>query len=869
MALSRFLVVLAFVTALVTGDLQVRSTAQAEVRGFFDLSINGGSREFERLGLVAAERGIAIPLLVRQIYGQSVGYAERVLAQRQLAQVIGDQVVPGEPDETPAGESTPVTIPVPLSADAWRDVLEVPARGDLFIALVSNRSALLVCAGAASTDASVRALLQDDRGLLRWLVRTAPAGFAFVARSLRISNGKVEVPGGTAAEAVWEALAAERVSRPADFIRAVASRDGGRLAWMFDTLATFGPERLAMTLTAGPVEQTLERGRGLYASFRAADQNWRLEEHPFLRGSADPWMITTRLAVHDGVVAGPAWEWLWQAVFDKIDISRRDATSIERTHRNAVSLGWFAQEISNGNQRERRDRFDLVRFAQAAFGNAGASDELDVLVALGGYRRYRSALLALDRMDITAPSLYARVVDAARRVSERSGKDQRNGIIAFQGALAIVERVRVSRAIDAEAAERLVRTLCEAVDKDSPAPSAVAKWITGTLVPALPALLEPDQFADKTAFESTILQAMAGPAAEPGGSDFVWEGLSYRVDLAAGERQRLRRIREQLQSPGLDRAIESGQPVPLIEALLTLVYTPALGDPEGAALLSRNVPQRHDFGLESGASPRREFLPWLPPREQIGDGQPWRVGGAILGLDIGLARLALRRIDDNDMPQAPSINLNDEMTLARTAMALNPRELTDAARDELVAALARGRDRVAKAGHNLAAATELARELRFSAALLQALPWIAARTPGSIPDLFGLRDMMWLGRPALSREELDRWGVYAEPLDSRLRTAMPPPAAWEDFGGRAEAGMIGTQAPDLTLRLAQETARLKLPARLIPALLTYATQDYWHDVQARFPDDLPAMTRQALALSSSRVEDYVAALAGDGPLRAK
>ena len=47
----------------------------------------------------------------------------------------------------------------------------------------------------------------------------------------------------------------------------------------------------------------------------------------------------------------------------------------------------------------------------------------------------------------------------------------------------------------------------------------------------------------------------------------------------------------------------------------------------------------------------------------------------------------------------------------------------------------------------------------------------------------------------------------------------------------------------------------------------YAAQDYWHDVDSRFPDDWPAMTRQALALSPSRVEDYVAALAGDGPLR--
>jgi len=78
---------------------------------------------------------------------------------------------------------------------------------------------------------------------------------------------------------------------------------------------------------------------------------------------------------------------------------------------------------------------------------------------------------------------------------------------------------------------------------------------------------------------------------------------------------------------------------------------------------------------------------------------------------------------------------------------------------------------------------------------------------------------------------------------------------------------MGTQSPDLVLRLALETARLKLPARVVPSLLTFAAQDYWHDVAARFPDDWPAMARQALALSPSRVEDYVAALAGNGPLR--
>ena len=46
------------------------------------------------------------------------------------------------------------------------------------------------------------------------------------------------------------------------------------------------------------------------------------------------------------------------------------------------------------------------------------------------------------------------------------------------------------------------------------------------------------------------------------------------------------------------------------------------------------------------------------------------------------------------MPVAPTINLNDQLTFARTVMALNPRELRDTDRDRIVAAIARGRERV-------------------------------------------------------------------------------------------------------------------------------------------------------------------------------
>ncbi len=219
------------------------------------------------------------------------------------------------------------------------------------------------------------------------------------------------------------------------------------------------------------------------------------------------------------------------------------------------------------------------------------------------------------------------------------------------------------------------------------------------------------------------------------------------------------------------------------------------------------------------------------------------------------------------MPVAPTINLNDQLTLATTARALNPHDLRDADRDRIVEAIARGRQRVAGAGANLADVLALASEAALSAAVKQTLPWTITRTPELVPALFGLRDFLWLGRPDLPIETLHRWGVYAEALHNRLRTAMPTPTPWENFSGRADGGLIATQLPDLTLRMAEETVRLKLPAQLIPGLLTYATQDFWHDVDSRFPDDWPALARQALALSPSRVEDYVAALAGDGPLR--
>jgi hypothetical protein len=260
-------------------------------------------------------------------------------------------------------------------------------------------------------------------------------------------------------------------------------------------------------------------------------------------------------------------------------------------------------------------------------------------------------------------------------------------------------------------------------------------------------------------------------------------------------------------------------------------------------------------------------LAWTLAQERTGTSLGWHVSGSLLGLDLALARIALRRLSADDMPAIPTINLNDQFTLARTAVAMEGAELDDGDRDRLAEAIERGRRRVAAAGREPTALETLARETRMAAARRRMLPWTLASNPDSGPALFGLRDLLWLGRPDVPAERLARWGVLSDAVDGRLAPRFDPPRPWEVVAGRPETGVMATETPDVTLRLVEATARLRLPAQLIPSLLLFATQDYWHEVEARFADDSPAMIRGALALTDRRIEDYVAGLASRGPLR--
>ena len=65
---------------------------------------------------------------------------------------------------------------------------------------------------------------------------------------------------------------------------------------------------------------------------------------------------------------------------------------------------------------------------------------------------------------------------------------------------------------------------------------------------------------------------------------------------------------------------------------------------------------------------------------------------------------------------------------------------------------------------------------------------------------------------------------------------------------------------------AELLAEMKLPARLAPAVLSLAVQDLMDEGEPAYLDDRLAIARYARSLNRTRMEDYVAALVGRGPL---
>ena len=92
------------------------------------------------------------------------------------------------------------------------------------------------------------------------------ADLDFYGTQIRIRSGRVEVPGGSAAEADWKDLVGASPRSAGDFVTRLLAKDNGWLAVYFDSFARISPER----------QKRFSQGHGLktyYAAFRPTNSS--------------------------------------------------------------------------------------------------------------------------------------------------------------------------------------------------------------------------------------------------------------------------------------------------------------------------------------------------------------------------------------------------------------------------------------------------------------------------------------------------------------------------------------------------------------------------------------------------------------------
>jgi hypothetical protein len=301
------------------------------------------------------------------------------------------------------------------------------------------------------------------------------------------------------------------------------------------------------------------------------------------------------------------------------------------------------------------------------------------------------------------------------------------------------------------------------------------------------------------------------------------------------------------------------------QALLSIAYAADVGDPEGTVLLADDVSQRHDFGLGGKDGEGRLRVTWMVPRVDVSPGIPWHVTGSLLGLDVGLGTLALRRLNFERVLEAPKLTSNERDAFAISIALLNPFDLRDDDRDAITDALARGRRRVgALVNADAAGFDEIADALALDGGRRRAIRWAAAHERDRIATMFSGTELLALGGADLDR--LHAWGMSMVVAEGCLCSRLTPPGRWPTLLGRPPLGLTASAVADLNLHVATMLRDLRLPAPIAKVVLSGAMQDFIDEVRPTDDADWITLSRAARSVTRERIEDYVAAATAGGPL---
>lgn len=742
-----------------------------------------------------------------------------------------------------SGGSVRGRLPLPLTAATWRThVLQESVPDErLAAAIFGNRATALLYFGLMGMDPATLAWIDANPGVLDAMV-AHPGATAGFARSIHVRDGKVVTP-GEHADDVWLQLVDADPRLPATFIPKLLAARNGRTAVFYDTIAHLDAAHQRFAIGAAADADRIARARRLLDAAARESPSWRVDDRPFTRSDVDAAGLLRLVAVDEsGVFTGPSSRRLWARVF-----------GVREGGDGRVDAPWLAGAILDAGGSARR-RLDTLLFAQRALAGSGTSEDA-VISALEAFLRYPALMLTLEGNGTTDAVAYAN----AGKAAERLGRDD-DVLGVFQSSVAILDMSRRAGTLPAAQARAEIATLSAAAAA-RPLRASLLAWISNDLLPTLASLaaLQPAPHVEK---EALVLQAIAGPTSvHP--PTVTWEGQRYTVDLAATTFRRLVRVRREQQELSLDKALGAATPrdlTPLAQSLAGIVYATAMGEPDSQALNGGAVWRRHRFGpdalgqSDSGAA-------WRLATEVFGAGG-WHLVGSLLRLDVALAHLALRRIDSTEIPGPSLLSTTDRRTLAISVALIDPQSITDAERDAVAGAIARGRERITDLPAHPGVFDAIAQDAGISEWRQNAIRWRLANDPSGVPAAFTMLELFRLGGDTRSHA----WGAAALPLDGCLCLRMPDRLPWEEYAGRASTGQLATQLADVNLRAAEVLAARRLPALLVRDVAAFAMQQVIDAAHPAYFDDWLPVAFAARDIADDRWDDYVAALTAAGPL---
>jgi hypothetical protein len=808
----------------------------------------------DSLGILSVDRSRFVLDVVKTLYASNSGETDPQQREKIRAMLFAP---------APAGES----VPLPLDASIWREALLPRQAPDnqILASILSERSTALLYHGLAGLDDETLAWLGPERDTLRHLLRHAGAFGAF-GPSVRVKAGRVVVPGGADDEPLWQAIVGADPARPAAFVRKLFGDDSGLLPWFYDTLANLDEPHLRFATSAAlPMPARIDRLRALLDVFERAGAEWQPERQPFSRRPFDTALTLAIVRVGpDGAPTGPNQRGLWERVF-AADGNASGGPSPRDADAAPVDAAWLLSRVHRVPVDVGRRRLETFLYAQRVFRDA--ADPL-LVPALRAYAAYPALLVTLERMGVRSASTVTTMAARAQGLNDIKDDQARTlAILEFQACLGILDRIARAGGLPAVDVDGLMSRLA-AIDHAGRGYGArIAAWIQKDLL----VKLQPAAGESFDASEDALLAGMAGVRTTTTPDRIVeWEGRRYRVDAARAEELRLHRVRRRQGGVALGAALQaalspqkSGGERVLADTLTSILYAAYLGDPQGPAVVGGNVAARHELGTVVAIGPR---LAWRLPTEGH-TSKGWKVTGSLLGLDVALARLSLRRLDWTEMPPEPQMVSAERQNMALTVALMNARLLTDAGRDEIAAALARGRARLDALDGSEANLEQVAKEAGLSPWRREALRWTIAHDSAHRSQHLSPVELMWLGRPRVTEAvALDAWGAATLPLDGCACLAMPRPAPWELLAGRPAQGLLATRGADVSIIVADTLAALDLPAPIAPGVVAFAAQEALYQARPAHLEDWSGFSRAASALSRDALVDYIAAQTAGGPL---